>query len=70
VGATEGEKSTRHEPVEVAILHLLIVLVLLAVKVVKVEEAGGLGLADGLQAVQDGDGVYRDSKGCVPVKNS
>ncbi len=36
-------------------------LVLLVVKVVKVEEVGLLRLLDGLQAVRDGDGTHRDS---------
>ena len=68
MGSAEGEKAPRDEPVEVPILHLLVVLVLLAVKVLKVEEAGRLGLVDGVQAVQNGDGVHRDPEGGVPEK--
>jgi len=44
-------------------------LVLLAVKVLEVEEAGRLGLADGVQAVQDGDRVYRYTERGVPKQN-
>ena len=44
VRAAEGEELLRDEPVEVAVLHALVVLVLVAVKVVKVEEASILRL--------------------------
>jgi hypothetical protein len=44
------------------------VLVLLTVKVLKVEEAGRLGLADGVQAVQDGDRVHGYAKRGIPEK--
>ena len=46
VRAAEGEELLRDEPVEVAVLHALVVLVLVAVKVVEVEEARVLGLLD------------------------
>ena len=39
VGATEGQELLGDEPVEVSVLDALVVLVLLAVKVVEVEEA-------------------------------
>ena len=68
MGAAEGQKPARHQPVEVPVLDLLVVLVLLAVKVLKVKEAGGLGLADGVQTVQDGDGVHGDTKGGIPKR--
>ena len=38
VGATEGEEFLRHQPVEVSVLHFLVVFILIVVKVVKVEE--------------------------------
>ena len=38
VGAAEGEEFLGHKPVEVAVLHFLVVFVLIVVKVVKVEE--------------------------------
>ena len=38
VGAAEREEFLGHEPVEVAVLHFLVVFVLIVVKVVKVEE--------------------------------
>ena len=44
VRSAEGEELLRDEPVEVAVLHALEVLVLVAVKVVKVEEASILRL--------------------------
>ena len=38
VGAAEGEEFLGHQPVEVAVLHFLVVFILIVVKVVKVEE--------------------------------
>ena len=38
VGAAEGEEFLGHKPVEVAVLHFLVVFVLIVVEVVKVEE--------------------------------
>ena len=71
VRAAEGEELLRDEPVEVAVLHALVVLVLVAVKVVEVEEAGLLGPQDRPQAVEDGDGVHGHAEAEVrgtPIK--
>ena len=38
VGAAEGEEFLGHQPVEVSVLHFLVVFVLIVVEVVKVEE--------------------------------
>ena len=46
VRAAEGEELLRDEPVEVAVLHALVVLVFVAVEVLKVEEASLLGPFD------------------------
>mmetsp|Transcript_7170 Transcript_7170/g.13027 ORF Transcript_7170/g.13027 Transcript_7170/m.13027 type:complete len:255 (+) Transcript_7170:1054-1818(+) len=66
-GAAEGEELAGHDPVEVPVLHLLVVLIFRDVEglVLKVYEAHLFGLLRPAQAVQDGEVEGGDAAGGV-----
>ena len=66
VRSTEGKKLLRDEPVEVAILNALVVLILVDVKVLEVKKSRLPSFVDGTQCVQDGDGIVSVAPGSIP----
>lgn len=50
-----NQPHTWYDPIEVSVLHLLIVLVLMDVEVVEVQESQVEGLVDGTEAVLEGE---------------
>ena len=69
VRAAKSQKFLRNEPVKVSVLNLLIVFVLVVVEVIEVEEPRFIGFVHSFEAVQDCDGVHRDTKTCITEWN-
>uniref|UniRef100_A0A6B0VAJ6 Putative secreted protein n=1 Tax=Ixodes ricinus TaxID=34613 RepID=A0A6B0VAJ6_IXORI len=66
VRPAEGDELVWHNPVEVAVLNPLVVLVLLQVKVFKVQEFVADGLLHSTQTIKEGEVVCARTKGGIP----
>lgn len=62
MGSAKSQEFLRDQPIEIPILHALIVLVLVHVEIVKVKEVGLSGFVNGAKGIQDGYCVV----GCAP----